>query len=355
MSTARQDATLRQVASLAGVSTATVVRVLRGTGYFSERSRIKVEQAVAATGYRVNAVARALSSQRTMTIGYMLHEVAQSAFFTGVALGAAEEAAHRGYGISLFNSQADPAREARGVAEMLERRVDGIIFGTSASKANVDMALDAGVAVVEVERPRSTRSGAILMRNREATACATRHLIDLGHRELGFVGSAPMDVEAGVRDAAVERDRLAGFMDTATERRSSSFMNRTSCWAATSILPTRRRRPGRTSWSDCSSSPHRPTAVLIISDVLAAGALRALRDAGLTVPERHVDRHRGRLHRPVLAARPDGDATAGRRARFGAVRMIDAMVDAGLEAIEIPHEVHLEMTFIERESTAKYH
>lgn len=351
MSNTRQEATLKQVANLAGVSTATVARVLRGKGYVSEQSKRQVEQAVAQTGYRVNAVARALTAQRTMTIGYMLHEVAQSAFFTGVALGAAEEAAHRGYSVMLFNSQADPAREIHGVTEMLERRVDGIIFGTSASKESVDIALKAGIAVVEVERPRSTRSGAILMKNRQAAARATQHLIDLGHHELGFIGSAPLDVEAGVRDAAVERDRLAGFLETAgaagLDVHESNIVLGNYFNYSDPSFPT-----GRDYMEQLLSSPRRPTAVLIISDVLAAGALRALRDAGLSVPGDMsivtVDDYIAQFLLPALTVMRQPVAELGAEA----VRMIDAMVQRGLDSTEFPHDVHLEATLVERESTA---
>jgi LacI family transcriptional regulator, galactose operon repressor len=354
VSNTRQEVTLRHVASVAGVSTATVARVLRGRGYVSEQSRLKVEQAVAETGYRVNAVARALSAQRTMTIGYMLHELAPHTFFTEVALGAAEEAARRGYSIMLFNSQADAARETSGVNEMLERRVDGIIFGTSASTKNVESALDAGVAVVEVERPRSTRSGAILVRNRQATSLATRHLIDLGHRELGFIGSAPMNAEAGIRDAAVERDRLAGFIDAAQDAgltiHDANIVLGDYFNYSDPSFPT-----GHDYMQQLLASPRRPTAVLVTSDVLAAGALRALRDAGMSVPNDMsivaVDDDVAQFLLPALTVMRQPVTEMG----IEAVRMVDAMVEAGVEAIEIPHEVHLEMTFIERESTARFH
>src|SRR5690349_488219 len=89
-------ATLKDVAGLAGVSTATVARVLHENGYVAGETRRRVEAAVAETGYRINEVAQGLRRQRTATIGHLLHGVIPNPFFAGVALGVEQESLRHG-------------------------------------------------------------------------------------------------------------------------------------------------------------------------------------------------------------------------------------------------------------------
>ena len=106
------------------MSIATVSRVLRNNGYVAPATRKRVEEAIRATGFRVNAVAQGLRSQRTFTIGHLMQSIAPNPFFAQVALGVENEARRSGYSVLLFNVNGNPQFEAEGVNRLIERRVD---------------------------------------------------------------------------------------------------------------------------------------------------------------------------------------------------------------------------------------
>ena len=132
-----RNPTLKDVAKLSGVSTATVARVLHDNGYVATETRERVESALNETGYQLNVVAQGLRKQRSFTIGHSLHTMTQNPFFARVALGVEERALHEGYGVFIFNTQGDAERERLGVETFIRRRVDAVIFTTAKSGENV--------------------------------------------------------------------------------------------------------------------------------------------------------------------------------------------------------------------------
>ena len=101
-------ATLAEVARLAGVSTATVARVIKSSGCVSREARGRVEAAISAKGYRPNAIARGLRQRRSFTVGHILTSLTINPFFVNVAHWAEEEALKHGYKTFLFQSQREP-------------------------------------------------------------------------------------------------------------------------------------------------------------------------------------------------------------------------------------------------------
>jgi DNA-binding LacI/PurR family transcriptional regulator len=274
---------LKDVAARAGVSTATVSRVIHQNGYVSAEARERVEAAIRESGYRLNAVAQGLCRQRTMTLGHILHETVPNPFFAEIAMGVEHAAAERGFNVLIFNARNDPARERRGVEILLARRVDGIIFSTHLDEANVRAALEAGVPVVEVEKPLCADASSVVADNYSGAMQAMQHLLDLGHRRIGYLGEPYKGHPGAV--ARVIRERFDAYR--AALRSVDEDVNE-----AHVVLETYWRDPG---WEELrtgadymerllAQTPNL-TAVFATSDLLAAGALQTLYARGIRIPE----------------------------------------------------------------------
>lgn len=118
--------TIKDVAREAGVSVATVSRTLSGKQYVSPGVRERVEAVVRSLGYRPNAVARSLRIESTRTLGILIPNV-MNPFFTAAARAVEDAARERGYSLVFGNTDEDPEKEARYLAVLLEKRVDGLI------------------------------------------------------------------------------------------------------------------------------------------------------------------------------------------------------------------------------------
>lgn len=272
--------TLKDIAARSGVSTATVRRVLYRNGYVAEGTRRAVEAAIAETGYRVNVVARGLRQKRTLTIGHVVHSIVPNPFFAGVALGAEEEALAHGCTTLLFNVHGDPAQERAGIEALIERRVDAIIFTGALDAANVRLAQEAQVPVVQVERLTATPTHQVVVDNWVGVVAAIEHLIALGHRRIAFIGVDP-DTRALSstvrRHPTIERERLAGYRDAV-------LGNGLSADDALIILGTYAIADGLTASHRLLALPQPPSAIFAAADIIAAGVLQGLYAAGRRVP-----------------------------------------------------------------------
>jgi len=263
-------ATIVEVARLARVSTSTVSHVLNGTRNVEPHTRKKVLDAIEKTGYRQDALARALRRSRTDSIGLVVSDAGEPAFAEMVH-GVEEAAAGRGLTLILANSAEDPEREARAVETLLERRVDGLILARCAQSSAV---VDAHVAadsppVVLLDRVfDGAPCDQVGADNRDSMRRLVEHLLTRGHRSLLLV--------AGDTRVPTLQERLAGFQD-ATARVGAAR-------EAVAIVEgpefgVVRAELGRA----LGAQAH--TCVVAASTPLAVIALECLRDAGLKVPD----------------------------------------------------------------------
>jgi LacI family transcriptional regulator len=266
----RPSATLRDVADAAGVSIATVSRVLTGARPSRPATRDRVLEAAAQLEYRPSAPARALKLQQTHTLGLLITDI-ENPFFPEVVR-AVEDAAHlRGYAVLLCNATDDPERELAYIELLLERRVDGIIVAASqVSSRHAALLARAPVPVVLVngDAPRSGLAS-ITSDNRGGARLATEHLLGLGHRRLGHITAPRSNAAAalrlgGVRDAL----RAAGIPRDTLEVTEGDAHVAGGERATRELLE---RAPGT-------------TAIVCYNDLTAIGALRALRAIGCAVP-----------------------------------------------------------------------
>ncbi|MDP9363308.1 MAG: LacI family transcriptional regulator [Chloroflexota bacterium] len=281
-------ATLKDVAELAGVSTATVARVLHGNRYVADETRRLVEAAVAETGYQINAVAQGLRRQRTATIGHLLHGVIPNPFFAGVALGAEQEALRHGYGVLMVNTHEDAGRERLGVETLIRRRVDGILFTTPTHEDNVRLALGAGIPVVQVERMTGADTPAVTVDNLVGARAAVEHLISLGHRRIAYMGADPCRMRerpGAARWPDVEQERLSGYRDVLRDH--DLPVDETLIGLGRYYAREARERPndGYVWMRRFLQREDPPGAVFATSDLLAAGALQAIYERSLRVPD----------------------------------------------------------------------
>ena len=270
-----KNPTLKDVAHEARVSTATVARVLHGRGFVSKESRKQVEDAISKTGYRLNILAQSLRRQRTKTIGHLLTSISPNPFFAGVELGVENEAIRNGYSVLIWNVFEDAKREALGVETFVQRQVDAIIFTTPIEGRNVETALSAHIPVIQVERPTRIQSHKVLVDNYAGAVSATEHLINLGHKRIGYIGGDPRNY---LTDLSVDEQRLSGYRDTMQNHKITPENSWYASGKYYSIddgyqLMEKFIKEGSI------------TAVIAACDILAAGALQAIYKYGLRVPE----------------------------------------------------------------------
>lgn len=278
--------TLRDVAELAGVGTSTVARVVHDNGYVAEETRRRVEAAIERGGFRLNAVASGLKRQRTTTIGVILQETLPNPFFAEVALGIEQAASEYSYRVLIYNARGSGERERAGVDAFLSQQVEAIVFATPVEAGNVQLAHRAGVAVVEVEKPRFGAAGSVVVDNYVGATAAMRHLIELGHEQIGFIGEPLRDdsEERGV--SRVPNERLGGYRDALAEHglvRDDSLVV-VGEYFADAGWPA--LRTGYDYMSRLLDRHPGVTAVFAASDLLAAGALQALYDRRIRVPQK---------------------------------------------------------------------
>lgn len=275
--------TLKDVAKHAGVSTATVARVLHNKGYVAAETQKQVERAIDDVGYRMNVLAQSLRQQRTRVIGNLLFAFHPNPFYGQVALGAEQNARQYGYSILDFSVQGDPERERIGVETLIRRQVDAILFITPVSASNVQLAVDAGVPVVQVERNTRVQTSMVLVDNYVGSVAATEHLLTLGHRRIAFIGSTIKHEPDGA-SALIDEQRLAGFVDTMR----AYGLPVCEEWIG---LGEYFSSDGNDAYGDgyrfaCQylDGDPRPTAIFAAGDFLAAGACQAIYERGLRVP-----------------------------------------------------------------------
>jgi LacI family transcriptional regulator len=264
-------ASIRDVAELAGVSTATVSHVINGTRYVSPELTERVQATLLELNYQPDAVARSLRRRETLTIGVLIPNL-EIPFFASVAYSIERAAAEHGYNIILCNSQWQQEEESIHLQGLLARRVDGLIcISAGMNAAEIAPFIDAGTPVVMFERQMpGIGLDAVGIDNAKGAYRATKHLLDLGHRRIAAI--------TGKAISTVSDRRLQGYRQ-ALENAGLAF--KPSYVYFGDYLPDSGSRAAK----HFLSLPERPTAIFAFNDLMALGALQALRAHGISVPE----------------------------------------------------------------------
>jgi len=200
---ASQAVNIEHVAQLAGVSPSTISRVLNGTASVSEAKTAAIHAAIAELGYVPNPVARGLAGGRTMSIGVVTQAV-DSPYYGAALRGIEEELDPQGYRPLFVSGNWNAAAEARCVEMLFARRVDGIIVLTGRLSDDALRAYAARLPLVVTGRQlKAPGLYSLNFDNFEGARIATRHLIQLGHRNIGFI--------AGDLEHPDSLERLKGY------------------------------------------------------------------------------------------------------------------------------------------------
>jgi DNA-binding LacI/PurR family transcriptional regulator len=262
---------MKDVARLASVSVQTVSVVVNDKAVVATDTRNRILAAIDELGYRPQAVARSLRTGATRTIGLMVADITNP-FFARMADAVEDHAHGAGYSLILYNTHSDPERERTYFQIAAQRWVDGMLFVTTKDMLHgLDALRSAGIPVVAIDRIPDDYDGPyVILDNRMSGRLAAQHLLDLGHRDLVHI-CGPLDLRLSV-------ERLESFESTVRERGGTPIPH---------VI-------GDASWS-CGSGyramrgllkgERRPTAVFAANDRLAIGAMRAIVEAGLRIPE----------------------------------------------------------------------
>jgi LacI family transcriptional regulator len=266
-------ATIRDVADRAGVSTATVSRVLAGIGNPKPQTAAAVMRAVDELGYRPSGVARSLRMKRTRTLGLIITDI-QNPFFPELVQAADSAARGLNYSIILGSAAYDEHRAMHYLDLMVDRRVDGLIIASSQiSEQSWQWLLASPVPVVVVNaEPSGLPVHVITSDNAGGTRLAVEHLVGLGHRRLAYI--------RGYEGFTADLPRVEGF--------------RQACAAAgldpahlVEIRGDGQFEGGERAMGELLAQGCDVTGVVCHNDVTAIGAMRAIRAGGLRVPQ-HV-------------------------------------------------------------------
>jgi DNA-binding LacI/PurR family transcriptional regulator len=266
----RPEPTIRDVARQAGVSTATVSRVISGSIAARPQTRARVLAAAETLGYRPSAVARSLKLRTTRTLGLLVTDI-QNPYYPEIVRAVEDAALERNLAVLLCNGADDPSREETYLDLLVDRRVDGIIIASSGLQERHGAWLarrSVPVVLVNWAAP-DLRLPAILGDNRAGGRLATGHLLSLGHRRIGHLSAparnaAAAERLAGVREALADAGLDPGSLIVVEGDGQVAGGERAAIELLERMLDV--------------------TGIVCYNDLTAIGAVRSLRARGRTVP-----------------------------------------------------------------------
>jgi LacI family fructose operon transcriptional repressor len=263
------SSSIKDVAAMAGCSTATVSRVLSGTGYISEDAKAKVLAAVDALDYRPNRFARNLRSQKSRVLGLILSDI-RNPFFSEISRAVEDIAMTAGYSVIICNTDEDPKKEAQYLQLMAEEKVAGILLSpTRAGFKDLAKLRKSLPPLVLIDRkPPDAGIDSVVIDNFDAAFKLTRALINGGYKRIAGIFGARSFTAA---------ERLRGF--------EAAFADVPKKLAGIFQAPAFEKEGDRLMTEILALKPA-VDAVLCSSALLATGAYKALKFHKIPMPER---------------------------------------------------------------------
>lgn len=265
--------TMKRIAGELGVSITTVSKVLNNRQDIGHATRARVLAKVAELGYQPNAVARSLTLRRTHTLGIVIPDLMHS-FFVEIVAGLEAVVSARGYGLLLCSSNEDAGKERDELDMLRQRQVDGIVLASATASGNSDLLQQLaglGIQIVMIDRDdhADVQCDRVLTDDEAVGRLATAHLAEQGRRAIGHI-TGPSIVHAQRRtDGYRAALKAAGLTPRAAWVTRGGFMESDGYRAMKKLLAVRPK----------------VDAVFASNDPSAIGAMKAIWDAGLRVPE----------------------------------------------------------------------
>lgn len=263
--------TIHDVAREAGVSAATVSRVLNGHEDVNAEMASRVNEAVRKLRYRPNGVARSLRRQAAQVWALIISDI-ENPHFTALVRGVEDVARAHGFSVVLCNSDEDVEQEARYLDVALSNRMSGVILSPSSGDTDVAPLLDRGTPVVTIDRTlKRADVPSVVVDNEAAARGATQHLLDAGYRRVGCV--------TGPLHTSTAELRLAGYRSAVTAAGHDLDPSLVK-------VENYKEDGGYRAVRELLSADDPPDALFVANSLMTMGALEALVDHGVAVPDR---------------------------------------------------------------------
>ncbi|WP_067838411.1 LacI family DNA-binding transcriptional regulator [Amphibacillus sediminis] len=260
---------IKDIAKLAGVSPATVSRVMNNNGYVKADKRKAVEAVIKEVGYQPNEIAKSLKNQKSKIIGVIVPKISTETA-SRIVDGITQVTKTRNYQLLIANTNQQIEEEINSLKFLSNKLVDGIIMSaTEVTDQHIEVARRLTVPLVIIGQKMEGFT-CVLYNNYNAVTDLFNYIVDSGHQEIAFIGVDQRDIEVGqIRKQAyldgLERHQLPYNPDLVA---IEDFSIESGYKAMTRILEKRL-----------------PTAVMAVTDHLAIGAIQAIRDCGYRIPE----------------------------------------------------------------------
>ena len=266
--------TMLEVAKRAGVSKATVSRVLSGNGYVSQETKDRVFQAIEESGYRPNLLARNLATKRTQTLGLVVtNTLYHGVYFSELLFHAARMTEEKGRQLILADGKHSADEEREAIQYLLDMRCDAvIIYPRFLSVDEMDAIVEKCEQPIMVlnRRLRKNSSHSVWSDHKASSQDAVSQLIAKGHREIAFI-TGSLDSPTGV-------ERLSGYKDALAQH---GIPLREALIAQGKWNPA----SGAAAVSELLARGERFTALVASNDDMAIGAMKQLHDSGVATPD----------------------------------------------------------------------
>jgi DNA-binding LacI/PurR family transcriptional regulator len=321
--------TLVEIAKIAHVSVSTVSRALSNKHYpLKEETRQTILELADQLGYKPNLVARSLQSNRSHLVGVIVDRM-QSPFAAATVQGIQDGLRNAGYSVSIAYSNRDRDLAIEAIHSFYSRQVDGVVILNSWLHTYNDpiLALQDRPFVFVNRVFGNCARNCVAPGDRLGAQLATQHLVDLGHRRIGYIH--------GMADWAEAQDRLAGYRDVQAKNGLpfDETLVKQGDWGVDS---------GYRAGLEFMAMAERPTAIFAGNDIMAMGAMYAITEAGLKIPEDiamvgYDDRDFAAWTRPTLTTVRMPSYEMGQAAARSLLRQIAG--EALEDATQIPGEL----------------
>jgi len=262
---------IKVIAEKAGVSTATVSRVLSGFPGVREKTKKKVIKITSELNYEVDGIARSLRQKKTFKIGVIVGNVL-SQFYTVLAKSIEDIANKYGYSVILCNGDDDPEKELNYLKVLRSSRVDGIIIVPTGKNAGyINNLLQSNIKIVLVDRLiEGVDCDAVLVDNEKGAYTAVKYLIDKGYKKIAIID--------GLIDVTTGKERLKGYLRALNENnisRNDDFIK----------IKDFKKRSGIMFANELLENKNKPEAIFVANLDLTLGALLSIKSLGLKIPD----------------------------------------------------------------------